>query len=338
MSALEKDGSARQEATGHGDDPRGSAAGAEVVVIGEALIDAVQRLGSDEVTEYVGGSPANVAIGLSRLEHDVALLTALGHDSRGDMIRKTLAKNAVRYLPGTSQEITTSVAQATIGSDGSAHYDFHLAWQIDAPAAAAKHVHTGSIGAALDPALGTGGADVRRVIRTMSSYATVSYDPNVRADLMGSPQEAKAAIEEVVAVADCVKASDEDIAWCYPTLDVAEVAQRWLERGVGVVVITRGAQGAVAYNRQGSLELEAEKAQVVDTIGAGDSFMAGLVSGLLDVGLLGDVSRRLELRNAELAVLEPVLRRALRCASITVSREGAQPPTRAEVREAFSEK
>lgn len=302
-----------------------------VVVIGESLIDAVQHLGSEEVTEHVGGSPANVAIGLSRMGHDVALLTTLGQDVRGDMIRQVLADNAVNYLPGTSAKIPTSVAYATIGADGSASYDFQLAWQVDATAPVAAHVHTGSIGAALDPALGTGGADVRRLVRDMSRYATVSYDPNVRPALMGSPQEARTAIEEVVGVADCVKASNEDVAWCYPSATLTEVAQRWLHLGAGVVAITSGAAGVEVYTRQGSVQYEAEKAQVVDTIGAGDSFMAGLVSGLLDLGLLGDVVSRAQLRDAEVAELEPAFRRALRCAAVTVSREGAQLPTRAEL-------
>jgi fructokinase len=162
-------------------------------------------------------------------------------------------------------------------------------------------VHVGSIGAALEP----GATLVERLVTSSRPSATISFDPNVRPQLMGSAETARPRIERLVALADIVKASDEDLAWLYPGADVTEVVDRWLALG---------------------------PALMVDTIGAGDSFMAGLLAALSDRGLLG-AARRSALRELSASDLTEVVGFAARCAAITVSRPGADPPTRADLAE-----
>jgi fructokinase len=159
---------------------------------------------------------------------------------------------------------------------------------------------------------------------------TISFDPNVRPQLIGEPAEARARIEHLITLADVVKASDEDIAWLYPDVPVADVIEAWRESGPALVVATRGSAGADAVTEAGAVHVDAPKTTVADTIGAGDSFMAGLLAALDDRALLGG-SHRDSLRVMDAATARDVVAFAARCAAITVSRPGADPPTRAEL-------
>jgi fructokinase len=141
---------------------------------------------------------------------------------------------------------------------------------------------------------------------------------------------AVAAVERHVAHSDVVKASDEDVAWLYPDRDLAEVAARWLESGPSLVVVTTGAGGSIVKYRGGSMVVAAQVVEVADTIGAGDSFMAGLIAGLAMENLLGG-SRRQALGALDSETVRSLIERATLCAAITVGRRGAQPPTLADL-------
>jgi fructokinase len=295
------------------------------LVIGESLIDIVHRPdGSDQ--EHVGGSPANVAVGLARLGHDVAFATMIGRDERGVRIAGLLHDEGVRLTEGSISERRTSVATSTLDTTGAATYSFDLAWQVseDQPLDDLAHVHTGSIAATLEP----GASAVLTTVQRARPHATISYDPNARPSLMGDPHEVRAKMEQLIGLSDVVKASDEDIAWLYGEAPVSEVLRLWSQLGPALVVMTRGDKGAVIrLGSSGELtSADAPAAEVVDTVGAGDSFMAGLVSGLLEAGLLGGIEARGRLRTATLADVRPAIDRALACAAITVSRPGANPP------------
>ncbi len=300
------------------------------LVVGEALVDVVHRT-DGSADEHPGGSPLNVAIGLARLGHEVRFAARFGRDRHGDMIRAHLAKEPlIEVTPGTDGAAYTSTAVATLDATGAATYEFDLVWDVadaldDTPVG---HLHTGSIGAILAP-----GADaVYRHVELVRSTGTISYDPNARPTLMGTPEAVLGRIEALVALSDVVKASDEDLAWLYPGQAPEAVLSRWTSQGPPLVVLTRGGAGALAMTGDGAtLALAATQASVVDTVGAGDSFMAGLISGLLDSGFLGDAAARERLRAATLEQLTPALQRAAACAGITVSRAGANPPTRAEL-------
>lgn len=303
-----------------------------VLVIGEALIDAVRRAGSAPA-EHVGGSPANVAFGLGSLGHDVRLATWFGPDERGARIQAACAARSVRLVEGSDGAAHTSVAQATLDAQGQASYHFDLTWAVPDLAGIdpVDHVHTGSIAATIEP----GGSQVVEVIRRLRAQATVSYDPNMRPSLMGSPDEVRARVEDLIALSDVVKASDEDIQWLYPGAFLPDVLRLWGELGAAVAVITRGGQGAVYVVRSATTAevttVPAKATTVIDTVGAGDSFMAGLVSGLLDAGYLGGPDARERLRAAGIDDLRPCVDRATATSGVTVGHAGAYAPTRAEL-------
>jgi len=300
------------------------------LVIGESLIDIVHRP-DGSAQEHVGGSPANVAVGLARLRNDVTLATMIGEDEHGARIADLLDREGIRLTAGSVGERRTSVATSTLDAAGAAAYTFDLVWELseDQPLEGLAHVHTGSIAATLEP----GASAVLNTIQTARPGATISYDPNVRPSLMGDPQEVRAKIEQLIGLSDVVKASDEDIAWLYDAAPLSDILRLWGLLGPAVVVVTRGDKGAVVgLGITGELtSVDAPAVEVADTVGAGDSFMAGLVSGLLDAGLLGGVQARERLRAASLADVRPAVDRALACAAITVSRPGANPPHLAEL-------
>ena len=308
----------------------GAAAGRHHLVVGESLIDLIHRPGQ-HVVARVGGSPLNVAVGLSRLDMPSALWTRFGSDEHGAMIAEHLDANGVAVVPGSVTPLPTSTAAAHIQEDGSARYEFDLAWELEPGVGLAPVlVHTGSIAAVLEP----GAEAVRDAVRRLRDRATVSYDPNVRPQLMGERESAAARIESFVALTDVVKASTEDLEWLYPEQDPRDVALRWLRLGPAVVVVTRGEGGAFAVTSDAAASVPARAVEVVDTIGAGDAFMAGLLAALDDLGLLGRENEA-ALRAIAAAGLELILTFASRCAAITVSRSGADPPLRASLVEAF---
>ena len=295
------------------------------LVVGEALIDEVVR--PDGTRErHPGGSPANVAIGLGRLGRAVDLLTWLGADADGDLVREHLGRSDVHVLTGDRSAARTPVATAHIDATGVASYEFDLEWDLpdswDGADGDPLVVHTGSIATVLQP----GGSAVERLIARSQPRSTITYDPNLRPVLMGSPAHALPVVEALVRLADVVKVSDEDLAWLHPGVAPAEIAEEWSRSGPSLVVVTHGGEGAFASTSAGArLQVVAPRVQVADTVGAGDSFMGGLIDGLWSAGLLGAANRQ-ALADADAEVLQRVLERCAQIAAITVSRPGANPP------------
>ncbi|WP_343243451.1 carbohydrate kinase [Streptomyces sp. SID8499] len=318
-------------------------AGPPALVVGEALVDVIA--GPDGPRRsHPGGSPANVALGLARLGHPVRLATRVGDDDFGASVREHLEDSGVELAPGSVADAPTSTATAVLDAEGAAHYTFDITWALppaveealrDGPPA---HVHTGSIATALAP-----GADqVVRALHALRPSATLSYDPNLRPALLGSAERVRERVEQLVAACDVVKASEEDLAWLHPGTGPDRTAARWARGGPALVVLTRGANGARAWWRHGSHDIAPVPVPVRDTVGAGDAFMAGLTSRMLHAGLLGggpgDEARtaRAALRAATdtdrlPAVLAEALATAARTAALTCAREGADPPTAAEL-------
>ncbi|WP_309712743.1 carbohydrate kinase [Pseudolysinimonas sp.] len=295
-----------------------------VLVVGEALVDIVRRDGADAV--HPGGSPLNVAVGLQRLEVSSTLHSSFGTDEHGVAIARHLEASGVTITPGTIRDRPTSVALATIDAAGTAGYAFSIDWDpapLEVAAGTIDALHVGSIGAALEP----GATIVERLLAELRPSTTISFDPNIRPQLMGSLEAARPRVERIIALADVVKASDEDIAWLYPDAMVTEIMAGWLALGPGLVVVTRGPDGADALAACGPVHVAAPRTEVVDTIGAGDSFMSGLLAALSDRGVLGG-GRRETLRELSASDIADAVRFAARCAAITVSRPGADPPTR----------
>jgi fructokinase len=305
---------------------------AHVLAVGEALVDQVRRPDGSSA-EHPGGSVANVALTLGRLGREVRLATWLGGDARGDLVRDWLAESGVGLVRGSDGAERTSVAVATLDDGGSATYDFDLTWQVPAEAlqggdagAAAPAVHTGSIAAMLEP----GATQVRRLLEASRATSTTSYDPNARPAIMGPAEDVRPRVEALVQLSDVVKVSDEDLGWLYPGADPVAVAREWQSGTPALVVVTFGGKGAVAVSDAGEVEAVAPLVDVVDTVGAGDSFMGALIDGLWEHDLLG-ADRRDALNAVGSGTVQQILDRCCAVAAITVSRAGANPPRREEV-------
>ena len=299
----------------------------DVLVIGEALVDIVSAAGQAAV-EHVGGSPANVALGLARLGHHTRLLTRIGDDARGEMVRRHLEASGVELVAGSVTSGATSTATAHLNAARVASYAFDLDWSLpgDANLGTATAVHTGSIAATLEP----GGLDVARLVEAASGRCLVSYDPNARPTLMGSPELALPVVERIVRACDVVKVSDEDLEWLTPGADPIEVAQSWVRSGPALVVVTRGAMGAFAVLTSGVIAVPTLQITVADTVGAGDALMAGLLDALSHADLLSAEAVP-RLRGARLAEIEPILNHAVAVAALTCTRPGADPPNQQEL-------
>jgi fructokinase len=290
------------------------------LVIGESLIDIV---GEDE---HVGGSPLNVAVGLGRLGRPVDFLTRIGADRYGRRIAEYVNDAGVQLVSGSQTAERTATARATVAADGSADYQFDLDWQLSGtpPVAPPLFVHTGSIAAVQDP----GCLAVAALIDTYRLSATVTFDPNVRPSLIADAELARQRIEHLVERSDIVKVSEEDLLWHDPDRSPEQIARSWLGLGPALVMVTMADQGAMAVCAAGEARVPTRAVQVVDTVGAGDSFMAGLLDALWGSGLLGG-ERRTELRSIGVEALTAALEAASLSSALTVARAGADLPDRA---------
>jgi fructokinase len=314
-----------------------------VAVVGEVLTDFVPGREDGWFHASAGGSPGNVAVGLARLGVRTRMLARLSGDLLGRRLRAHLDANGVDLSHAVPAVEPSSLAIVALGEDGSAEYDFRLDgtadWQwTDAELISALDgvdaVCLGSLATIIEPGAGS----LRRLAAKHRSDATVVYDPNLRPGITGVTDEVFAIVDELVALSDVVKVSEEDLASLRPGRPVLDVARDWLARGPRLVVVTRGADGVVAVGRScGVVERPAPPVGVVDTVGAGDSFQAALVHGLGRLGLLGPDGRALW-RGLEADLLAAVLDQAVAAAAITCSRRGADPPTGAELQAAYGDR
>jgi fructokinase len=290
------------------------------LVIGESLIDIV------ESDEHVGGSPLNVAVGLGRLGREVDFLTYIADDAYGRRITEYLNAAGVQLVSESRTAERTATARSTIAEDGSADYVFDLDWQLSGtpPVAPPLFVHTGSIAAVQDP----GCLAVAALIDTYRVSATVTFDPNVRPSLIADRDLARERIEHLVERSDIVKVSEEDLRWIDPDRPPERIAQTWLALGPAIVAVTMADRGAAAVCAAGVARVPARPVQVVDTVGAGDAFMVGLIDALWASDLLG-AQRRAELAALDLDALTAALEAAGTAAALTVGRAGADLPDRA---------
>jgi fructokinase len=304
-----------------------------VAVAGEALVDLVPAPVGDYFEPAPGGSPANVAVALSRLGVPSRLLARIADDMLGRRIRAHLSANGVALDHAVRAQEQTSLAMVAVDADGLPSYDFRIAgtadWQwtpdelvgaLDGPVVA---LHSGSLALTTPP----GARVLRELLTRAAATATITYDPNCRPLLMGDPRDVLAGAHELLAVADVVKVSSEDLEWLVPGSTPEAVLEDWLGRGPTLVAVTLGAGGALAGTAAGARSRRpGVTVDVIDTVGAGDTFSAALLAGLHRRGLLGAAARA-ELQAMDTDTLDALLDDAVAAAAITCSRRGADPPS-----------
>jgi fructokinase len=306
-----------------------------ILVCGEALIDLVPLPDSVEPTfvARAGGSSFNVAMGLGRLGAPVGFLGRISRDPFGRMLRRRLLADGVdcRLVQDGDELSTLAVVHLEAGAEP--EYTFHdqgaadrLLRVEDLPADFPPDVaalHLGSISMVREP----GASAFEAVMRREHGRRVLTLDPNVRPSLVGERARYVARLEGWVSLADVVKVSRADLAWLYPETTPDAAAAAWLARGPGVVVVTMGHVGAIGLTPTDRVEVAGTPVTVSDTIGAGDSFTSGFLAWLVEGAWLD----RAKIRQIPAHALREGLAFAVRAASITCTRAGAQPPTRAEM-------
>jgi fructokinase len=308
---------------------------ASVTVIGEAIVDLIPAGPPRTFHAVPGGGPYNVAIGLARLGHRATLMARLADTAFGRILRDHAQAEGIdlHSAPDAAEPATLSVV--SLDAEARASYDFYLNGTADwqwtaeetgrAPAQSAVF-YFGSI-ASWTPPGDTRILDLARRLRGRGDVL-ITYDPNVRPGLLAGPGHGQRVAEHAIGLAHLAKASSDDIAWLYPDLAPADVAQRWLELGATVVVITSSADGAYAYTAQGwSIRRPALDVTVADTVGAGDSFTAGLLGSLLSRGQYTPAG----LARCSADQLSGALDDAILVASLNCERRGNDPPTAADM-------
>lgn len=306
-------------------------------VIGEALVDLVPKEGTGDYRASPGGSPFNVAVGLARLGTPTALMARLSDDGFGRMLRAAAQGEGIDLSAAPRAAEHTTLAIASVDADGQVAYDFYLEgtadWQWSAAElrglpADSEVLHFGSIAAWTPP----GGERIDEFVRDVRARGGVliTYDPNIRPSIVGPRRAAVELVERSVRCAHVVKASREDIAWLYPERCADDVAAHWTELGAALVVVTDGANGASTHRRgEAPLRSPGRRVAVVDTIGAGDAFTAGLLTGLIRRRLHAGAA----LAAIEEAALIDVVDEAVLVSAITCERSGADPPRLEELHE-----
>jgi fructokinase len=308
-----------------------------IVVAGEALIDLLVGDDPRHPTAHPGGSPANTAIALARLGTPVGFAGRFGDDVFGDLLLANLMADGVDVGLAVEAMEPASLALVTRATDGAVCYSFHVAGTADwfwsegelpeRLPGSVRAVHTGSLAVALMP----GAAALTSWFGRQREWCTTSLDVNIRAGLVGDREEFLPRLENLIATSDIVKASAEDLAWAAPGEDPIAVAVRWQrELGPTLIIVTVGGGGAVAVHDGRVLRRPAFPVAVTDTVGAGDTFSAGLLHRLDEHDLLD----RDRLRRIGADELAAALDYASAAAALACTRAGADPPRSSEV-EAF---
>lgn len=307
-----------------------------ILISGEALIDLIPDPEKTNAYDAVlGGSPYNVAIGLGRLGSETAFLSQISTDGNGEALADGLRDNHVDISLVVREPRPTTLAFVMRGTAKTgSRYSFYLdGTAYDGPwpfpeqwPQGAEHLHVGSFSA-----VERHGEAVAQAMKNAGGAATVSYDPNIRPFVTPDRASVTALVERQASLADVVKASEEDLAWLYPDRPIEDALATWAQKGPRFCVATLGEKGALAMLGAEAIRIPAPLVEVVDTVGAGDSFMSALLAAMDRDGALGASSPA-----PDRASLERWLRFAACASAITCTRKGSNPPTRAEVEQALA--
>lgn len=302
-----------------------------IVVCGEALIDIVPT-GDGVLRPTVGGGPFTTTRALARLGVPTSFLGRLSDDAFGQLLTRSLAEEGTDLGLASFGAEPTTLALAEVDPEGLATYRFYVDGT-SAPnlteamlprplGAEVTALHLGTLGLVLEPLATT----LLDLAGRESGHRLLMVDPNIRPGAVGDPDAYRSRLASLMAMSTIVKASDADLAWLFPGDDVDAATSRILAGGARVVVATLGARGAVGATARTRVRVAAPTVEVVDTIGAGDAFGAGLLTWLHENGGLRP---DLDLDPDQLTA---ALELACEVASLTCTRPGADPPRRDQVR------
>jgi fructokinase len=297
----------------------------QVWVVGEVLIDLIPD--RNQYFAVVGGGPANTAKALAKLGVKTYFIDGISTDNYGQMAKAELlsANVLLDYVQYSNKQ--TCTAKVTLSKSGSASYEFAIAdtatfdfsdqWLPDPQSLKPSLLHIGTLATVIEP----GASVLFEWVQSVAQVSPIVFDPNIRPAVLGNRGEYVKKVEKWLSISSVVKVSDEDLNWLYPGIAIVKVVNEWLEVGVQLVVVTLGEQGITAYRENEQISVDSVKVVVADTVGAGDTVGAVLVEAIVNNGL--------DKLTGE--VLETMLNRAAKAAAITVSRTGANPPSKDEI-------
>ena len=299
----------------------------EIWVCGEVLIDLIPR--GEKKIAIVGGGPANTAKALALLGFDSYFIDGISSDAYGEKAKTELLYAGVnlKYAHFTDKPTCTAdvsldaagVASYVFAIEGSATFDFAHDWLPDPLEIKPAVLQIGTLATIVEPAA----TILLEWARKVAIVAPIVFDPNVRSSVVSDRTKYQAAVARWTAISAVIKVSEDDLAWLYPDREQTDIAAQWLNEGAQLVIITKGSYGLIGITKEGSVTVPGVKVEVADTVGAGDTVGAIVVEAIVERGLAA--------LHGE--VLREVLTRAAKAASITCSRAGANPPSRAEIEE-----
>lgn len=302
-----------------------------IVCCGEALIDMLPsptKTGKIGFVPHSGGAVFNTAIALGRLGIDVSLLTRLSKDLFGEQLYNDLKDSEVKteYIIRSQKPSTLAFVQLTDGHANYSFFDENSAGRMlsfsDFPIIndEVNALYFGGISLACEPA-----ADAYATLCEQQNISKlIMVDPNIRPNFVTSEQRYRTRLEKIFSCADIIKISDEDLNWIYPELfSFDEMIEKLFSSGAKIILLTKGSHGAYGYMKNGiTAYAPTHKVNVVDTVGAGDTFNAGVLAQLTKMNLL----EKNILSSMTKSQLTQILEYGSKIASITVSRAGANPP------------
>jgi fructokinase len=306
-----------------------------IVCCGEALIDMLPQktaAGEAAFVPYAGGAVFNSAIALGRLGAPVEFFSGLSSDLFGTILTRELAASKVGTRYAAVSGRPTTLAFVHLNESGGATYVFYdentagrMLSEADLPQLAddVSALLFGAISLIPEPS----GSAYEALMKREHTRRAMMLDPNIRPGFIPDREKHRARMLRMIHMADIVKLSDEDLAWFGETGTPDEIATRWLSFGPKLVVMTKGGAGAVGYTASHTVPVGSPKVTVADTVGAGDTFNAGLLASLSEQGLLTKAG----IAALSETALEQALSLGARAAAVTVSRAGANPPWRHEI-------
>ena len=305
-----------------------------ILCCGEALIDMLPRETTKRepaFSPYAGGAVCNTAVALARLGRPTGFFSGLSSDLMGDIIREKLDASNVdhSYVATSDRPTTLAFVKLVNGAASYAFYDENTAGRMiteaDLPEIGddCRAMHFGAISLIPEPC----GSTYEALLMREADKRVISLDPNIRPSFITDADKHRARIERMAAKADILKFSDEDLDWFGLEGALDDKARHWIAAGASLVVITRGSDSTIGYTATQKVEVASEKVEVVDTVGAGDTFDAGILASLDLAGLL----TKDKVRTLSADAIRDALALGAKAAAVTVSRAGANPPFAHEI-------